>query len=231
VTFGEAITFPETIIEPLLYKSLPIGVIVISSSSHFSDTNSYGFEMFLRGLALALRNAITYEQLQRLAANDPLTSLYNRRFGMIRLTEEFSRAVRNNLPLGIIMFDIDHFKSVNDTYGHTVGDRTLVSISKISRLAIREGDFLIRYGGEEFLVILPGASKDDTLFVAERLRHMIDDSTIKHGDQQIHITISAGYSSYPENNTNDENMLVTNADKALYSAKRSGRNKVICYND
>ncbi len=222
--------FPtETIIEPLLYKDLPIGVIILSSSSYFSEENTYGFEMFLRGLALSFQNAITYEQLQKLAANDPLTSLYNRRFGMVRLTEEFSRSTRNHLPLGIIMFDIDHFKTVNDTYGHTVGDRTLVSISKISRLAIREGDFLIRYGGEEFLVILPGASKNDTQFVAERLRHMIEDSSIKHGDQQIHITISAGYTSYPENDTNDENILVTNADKALYSAKESGRNKVVCY--
>jgi diguanylate cyclase (GGDEF)-like protein len=224
--------FPiETIVEPLLYKNLPIGVLIISSSTKFKDENTYAFEMFLRGLALSFRNAITYEQLQKLAANDPLTSLYNRRFGMIRLTEEFSRAVRNNIPLGIIMFDIDHFKSVNDTYGHTVGDRALVNISKISRMAIREGDFLIRYGGEEFLVILPGASKEDTQFVAERLRHMIEDSSIKHGDQQIKITISAGFSSYPENDVKDETTLVTIADKALYTAKESGRNKVVCYSD
>jgi len=224
--------FPvETIVEPLLYKNLPIGVIIISSAKKFIDEKSYGFEMFVNGLALSFRNAITYEQLQKLAANDPLTSLYNRRFGMVRLTEEFSRAVRNNIPLGIIMFDIDHFKAINDTYGHTVGDRALVNISKISRMAIREGDFLIRFGGEEFLVILPGASKDDTQFVAERLRHMVEDSSINHGSQQIKITISAGYSSYPENDVVDENTLVTIADKALYTAKETGRNKVVCYSD
>ena len=224
--------FPvETIIEPLLYKNLPIGVLIISSSTPFDEEKEYAFEMFLRGLALSFRNAITYEQLQKLAANDPLTSLYNRRFGMVRLTEEFSRAVRNNLPIGIIMFDIDHFKVVNDTYGHTVGDRVLVNVSKISRMAIREGDFLIRYGGEEFLVILPGASKEDTHFVAERVRHMVEDSSIKHGDQQINITISAGYSSYPENEVTDESLLVTIADKALYTAKETGRNKVVAFND
>ncbi|MBK5201913.1 MAG: GGDEF domain-containing protein [Spirochaetaceae bacterium] len=224
--------FPiETIVEPLLYKNLPIGVLIISSAKKFKDENTYAFKMFLRGLALSFRNAITYEQLQKLAANDPLTSLYNRRFGRVRLTEEFSRAVRNNLPLGIIMFDIDHFKSVNDTYGHTVGDRALVNISKISRMAIREGDFLIRFGGEEFLVILPGASKEDTQFVAERLRHMVEDSSIKHRNQQIKTTISAGYSSYPENDTIDGNTLVVNADKALYIAKESGRNKVVCFSD
>lgn len=224
--------FPvETIVEPLLYKNLPIGVLVISSSTKFKAENTYAFEMFLRGLALSFRNAITYVQLQKLAAKDPLTSLYNRRFGLVRLTEEFSRAVRNNIPLGIIMFDIDHFKAVNDTYGHTVGDRALVNISKIARMAIREGDFLIRFGGEEFLVILPGASKEDTQFVAERLRHMVEDSSFMHVNQQIKITVSAGYTSYPENDTNDESALVVNADKALYIAKELGRNKVVCYTD
>lgn len=224
--------FPiETIIEPLLYKNLPIGVLIISSATKFKEENAYGFEMFLQGLSLSLRNAITYNQLQKLAANDPLTNLYNRRFGMVRLTEEYSRAVRSNLPIGIIMFDIDHFKVVNDTYGHTVGDKALVNVSNIARMAIREGDFLIRYGGEEFLVILPGASKEDTNYVAERLRHMIEDSSIKYGELQIKITISAGYSSFPENDVTDENNLVTIADKALYNAKESGRNKVIGYID
>lgn len=221
----------ETIVEPLLYKNLPIGVLIISSSSKFIDENTYAFEMFIRGLALSFRNAITYEQLQKLAANDPLTNLYNRRFGMLRLKEEFSRAVRSNLHLGLIMFDIDHFKTVNDTYGHTVGDRVLVNIAKISRMAVREGDFIIRFGGEEFLVILPGASKEDTNFVAERLRHMVEDSLIKYNDQEIKTTISAGYSSFPENEVNDESNLVVIADKALYLAKETGRNKVVCHND
>jgi two-component system, cell cycle response regulator len=219
----------ETRIDPLLYKGLPVGIIVLSAAVPFSTDYDYGYEMFLRGLALALRNAITYDQLQKLAANDPLTGLYNRRFGTLRLTEEFSRAARSSLPLGIIMFDIDHFKAVNDTYGHTVGDKMLVSIARVARIAVRDGDFIIRYGGEEFLVILPGASRDDTQFVAERLRHMIEDCSVRHNQQELRVTISAGYTSFPENNAADETALVKNADEALYAAKDAGRNRAISF--
>ncbi|MBL7005965.1 MAG: GGDEF domain-containing protein [Spirochaetia bacterium] len=217
----------ETRIDPLLYKGLPVGIIVLSAAVPFSNDYNYGYEMFLQGLALSLRNAVTYEQLQKLAANDPLTGLYNRRFGSLRLTEEFTRSTRSSLPLGLIMFDVDHFKIVNDTYGHTVGDKMLVNIARISRMAVREGDFIIRYGGEEFLVILPGASIEDTLFVAERLRHMIEDCSVQHNQQELRVTISAGYTSFPEDSVPDETILVKNADEALYSAKKAGRNRVV----
>ncbi len=219
----------QTLIEPLIYEHLVIGVIIIASSNRFLSESMYGFEMFARGVALALRNAITYDQLQKLAANDPLTNLYNRRFGMIRFTEEFTRAVRSTLPLGIIMFDIDHFKSFNDTYGHIVGDKVLVTIARIARMAIREGDFLIRYGGEEFMAVLPGAAYSDTQFVAERLRHMIEDCSVQHNSQTLHVTISAGYTSYPENEVSDEQLFIHNADNALYTAKGSGRNCIQGY--
>ena len=88
---------------------------------------------------------------------DPLTDAYNRRFGLARLREEFSRAVRAENPLGILMLDLDHFKAINDTYGHLVGDRVLRAVATACRRVVREGDILIRYGGEEFLVLLPGA--------------------------------------------------------------------------
>ena len=197
-----------------------------ASSKIFNRDNLYGYEMFVRGIAMALRNAITHNQLQRLAANDPLTGIYNRRFGMIRFNEEFSRATRNSNPLGVIMFDIDHFKSFNDTYGHIVGDNVLASVTKIAKKAIREGDFMLRYGGEEFLVILPGASYSDTQFVASRLVRMVDDNRIHHIDQELHVTISVGFTSYPENDVSDEKGLIDTADKALYIAKETGRNRI-----
>lgn len=216
-----------TRLDPLLYKGLPVGVILIATTAQqLNPDTSYGYELFLRGLSMAMRNAIMYEQLQRLAANDPLTGLYNRRFGTLRLTEEFSRSLRATSPLGIIMFDIDHFKSVNDTYGHPVGDKILINITRVARMAVREGDFIIRYGGEEFLVILPGSSLEDTQFVAERLRHMIEDSAVKHNLQELRVTISAGCTSYPEDETSEEMVLVKHADEALYAAKEGGRNRV-----
>ncbi len=216
----------EVIVEPLLYKDFVIGVVISASSTKFNRDNLYGYEMFIRGMSLALRNAITHSQLQRLAAKDPLTEIYNRRFGLVRLDEEFTRAVRSSLPLGVIMFDIDHFKSFNDTYGHLIGDHVLVSVTRVAKKAIREGDLLVRYGGEEFLVILPGASYSDTKFVAERMVRMIDDNRVQYADQELHVTISAGFTSHPEHEISGATELIDSADKALYIAKDTGRNRV-----
>ena len=129
-------------------------------------TRSSSSTQFRADLGLAVNNALAHDRLERLAAVDPLTDAYNRRFGLGRLREEYSRAVRAEAPLGILMLDLDHFKAVNDTYGHLVGDRVLRAVAGACRRVIREGDVLVRYGGEEFLVLLPGAGPDDV--VADR---------------------------------------------------------------
>ena len=175
---------------------------------------------------MALHNALLYDRLERLAALDPLTSLYNRRFGMARLHEEFGRAVRSTTPLGVLMFDIDHFKQVNDTYGHLAGDRVLVRVATLARAVMRDGDVIVRYGGEEFLAILPGASRNDLYNVGERLRRMIEDAAVADGEQTIRVTVSIGGTAYPEVDVADETTLVNQADKALYASKESGRNRV-----
>ncbi len=222
--------FPdETIIEPLVYKGISLGVIILASSHKIPEGLLYGFEMCIRTFTLSLRNAVTYEQLQQLAANDPLTGVYNRRFGMVRLKEEYNRSVRSNLPLGVLMIDIDHFKSVNDTYGHTIGDKILINMTRITKMALREGDILLRYGGEEFMVIMPGASRQDSEFVAERVRRMIEESSAQHGEHQISVTVSIGAVSSPETDVSDESKLIALSDKALYEAKEQGRNRVILY--
>ncbi len=212
---------------PLLYKEVPLGLLIVGSTKMVSERQLQTLEMCLQSLSISLNNSITYDQLQKLAANDPLTGLYNRRFGLTRLSEEYSRAVRSQTPLGILMFDIDHFKKVNDTYGHAAGDRVIINISKIATMAARKGDFVVRYGGEEFIMILPGAGKDDCHFVGERLRHMIEESVVHSGDIQIRVTVSVGFASYPEYAVNDEHALVVAADAALYHAKERGRNLVM----
>ena len=217
------------LIEPLIYKGIAIGVIVLASSRGFNEELLYGYEMCVRNLTLALRNAVTYEQLQQLAANDPLTGVYNRRFGMTRLREEFNRSIRSNIPIGVLMFDIDHFKSVNDTYGHTIGDKILINITRIAKMALREGDILLRYGGEEFLVIMPGAPRHDSQFVAERLCRMVEEGKTQCGNQQISVTVSVGVASFPETDVTDEKNLISFADSALYEAKDSGRNRVVVH--
>ncbi|MFH1115792.1 MAG: GGDEF domain-containing protein [Pseudomonadota bacterium] len=217
----------EVLVDPLCYKHVPLGVLVLAGAEVFSKEIRTRVDLFGQGLSLALNNALAHDRLQRLAAIDPLTGIYNRRFGMARLHEEFGRAVRQSVPLGVLMFDIDHFKSVNDTYGHLVGDRVLTRIAGLARSVLREGDVVIRYGGEEFLAVLPAASRDDTRGVGERLRRLVSEAAVKDGDQSIAVTISVGATSYPEADVEGEQDLVKLADDALYSAKESGRNRVV----
>lgn len=217
----------EVLIDPVFYKQVPLGAIVLASATGFPAEVKTRLDLFRQGLSLALNNALVHDRLQRLAALDPLTGIYNRRFGMARLHEEFGRAVRASLPLGVLMFDLDHFKRVNDTYGHLVGDRLLVQIVRIVRAVLREGDVLVRYGGEEFLAILPAASGEDLRKVAERLRRMVEESTMTDGDQTIRITVSIGGAAYPQLDVAGDQDLVKHADEALYSAKQSGRNRAI----
>jgi diguanylate cyclase (GGDEF)-like protein len=127
------------------------------------------------------------------------------------------------------MFDIDHFKSVNDTYGHLVGDQVLVSIAKIALASIREGDVLLRYGGEEFLCVLPGANKVDAGIIAERIRIMVKDSSVKNAEQDIKVTVSIGVVTYPRNDISESDQLIKLADDAMYVAKETGRNRTVSY--
>lgn len=217
----------EIVADPILYKDILLGVIVLASSAGFTDDEQIRLHLFRQGLALALNNALTYDRLQRLAALDPLTGAYNRRFGLARLHEEFGRAVRSTAPLGIIMLDIDHFKHVNDAYGHLAGDRVLSRVVRMARSAMREGDVMVRYGGEEFLAILPAASRDDAQQAAERIRRIVENAVMRDAGEPIRVTISAGIVAYPETDVESETDLVQRADQALYQAKETGRNRVI----
>jgi len=217
----------EVIIEPILYKEVVLGLIILANATTFTQDALNRLELFRQGLALALHNALLFDRLERLAAVDPLTSTYNRRFGLTRLHEEFGRSLRNNSPLGVLMFDIDHFKIVNDTYGHLAGDRVLVRIANVSRNVLREGDILIRYGGEEFLALLPGTSRDDVGRIAERLRHRVSEASVIDGEETIKVTISVGGISFPQTEVVNETEMVNQADKALYKAKEGGRNRVV----
>ncbi|MEW5825489.1 MAG: diguanylate cyclase [Candidatus Bipolaricaulota bacterium] len=217
----------EVFVLPATYKEIPLGVVVLATSGSFDGEARARMELFRRSFGLALNNAITHGRLQRLAALDPLTGVYNRRFGMTRLHEEFDRAVRMNAPLGVLMFDLDHFKQVNDTYGHLVGDRVLVTVAGIAKSVLRDGDVLIRYGGEEFLAVLPAASSEDVRQIAERLRHAVEEAAIADGPRSVRTTISLGGSSYPNHNVQKDSDLVHLADEALFRAKDAGRNRLV----
>jgi diguanylate cyclase (GGDEF)-like protein len=216
---------------PVSHKSVPLGVVVMASTETFEAEDLARLDLFRHGLGLALNNAMAHSRLQRLAALDPLTGVYNRRFGLGRLHEEFGRAIRANTPLGVIMLDLDHFKSVNDTYGHQVGDRLLTSVAGIVSSMLREGDILVRYGGEEFLVVLPAASSENIRAIGERVRRAVEESSLVDGSQTVRITISVGGAAYPNQNVLGEESLLELADEALYVAKQAGRNRVEIANE
>jgi len=217
----------QVLVSPISYKGVSVGILVLAAGSSFKADQLELIDLFLPILGLSLNNAITHDRLQRLAALDPLTGLYNRRFGMGRLHEEFGRSVRAKTPIGLLMLDIDHFKAVNDTYGHLVGDRLLKSVSSIMRSSLREGDVLVRYGGEEFLAVLPAASSEDLLMVGERVRRQVEDLVLQESEKQVKVTISIGGCSAPHHQVSKEEDLISKADAALYRAKNGGRNQVV----
>lgn len=220
--------YPKSIlVEPISYKEEVLGLFLLASLQDISEIAPEDMNMYNHGLSLGMHNAIIHDKLQKLAVLDPLTKAYNRRFGTERLNDEFSRSIRTNNPLGVLMFDLDHFKNINDTYGHIVGDKVLINFAELIRANLRKGDTLVRYGGEEFLAILPGASAEGVLVVGEKIRRFTEENTIKHSSQDIKITVSIGGVSYPEVEIENVEDLVKKADDNLYNAKDTGRNKVV----
>jgi diguanylate cyclase (GGDEF)-like protein len=214
-------------IEPLMYHDIALGAIVVASTVDIPDSALHFLSLVNASLAVAFRNALTYDQLQQLAANDSLTGMFNRRFGMARLQEEYGRAIRSGSPIGICLFDLDHFKLVNDTYGHPLGDKVLIHVTKIIRIALREGDVALRYGGEEFMIVLPGASITDAYQIGDRIRRLVEEAVFPHGSQNLSLTISGGAASWPDYDSASSDALVRKADEALYRAKQDGRNRII----
>ncbi len=164
--------------------------------------------------------------LQYLAWRDPLTGLLNRRYFFERAAEEIVRARRHQRPLSLLMFDIDHFKQVNDHYGHGVGDTVLKELSHRCIDVSRSEDLLARMGGEEFALLMPDTDKSAASQIAERLRQAVRDAPIAAAEQEIHCAISLGVTVLLDTDTRIENVLAR-ADNALYCAKRSGRDRVV----
>lgn len=218
---------PKSILlEPILYKGAFLGVVVLAGLADFTSSMQRNINVYGQGLALAFNNAIEHDQLQKFAAADPLTGILNRRYGLTRFKEEFGRSVRTSQPIGVVMFDIDHFKKVNDTYGHIVGDRVLVNLVRAVKSVLREGDIFLRYGGEEFLIIFPGASLKDLFTLSERVRRVVEEMETSYNEQKIKVTVSIGGTSYPQRDVKDFTELLQIADTKMYKAKDAGRNLV-----
>ncbi len=169
------------------------------------------------------RNALL---LQEAAVRDSLTGLYNRRYLAEIMRTEISRAARAHTPVGIMMVDVDHFKEINDRFGHVFGDYVISSVADILLHNTRESDLVCRYGGDEFVILLPGSTLENTYKRAEAMRLAIETGRFVFEGLITDITLSVGVSAYPDYAASDE-ALLKSADKALYEAKEAGRNRVV----
>jgi len=229
---GGVVSFrPRTVlIYPIHVRMVPLGVLVLASAGEVSVSDISLVQQLMSSFAIAVSQALGHRRLQHVAAVDGLTGLLNRRFGLERLGQDFARAVRSNEPLGVIIFDIDHFKAVNDTHGHHVGDEVLRGVAQSLQGVLREGDTLMRYGGEEFLAVLPGAGDNDLLMLGERIRTSVQAGVVRGPGYEVETTVSLGAAAYPGPDIGNVDELIQLADGALYAAKNSGRNRLMLVN-
>jgi diguanylate cyclase (GGDEF)-like protein len=202
-----------------------LGVLVLDSSEigAFNEQDKQPLESVADICATAIQNAHYVERMKQLAYLDGLTGIFNRRFFELRMAEELERARRFGAGMAVIMVDIDHFKRLNDEFGHLIGDEVLRQVSSIFHQQLRKIDVVCRYGGEEFAILLSQTNPEHALMVAEKLRAMVEEWQFPGVPRPV--TISAGAASYSDNgSTRDE--LVKAADAALYLAKQAGRNRV-----
>ncbi|QMT61879.1 hypothetical protein HBNCFIEN_03287 [Legionella sp. PC997] len=205
--------------------------IVEETPIAFSESQRLLITAFAELTALAFANVRLRENLRYQSMRDPLTGLYNRRYLEDFLLKQIHQSERTKVPLAVLMLDLDHFKKINDTYGHDAGDAALKELGKVLQDDIRIGDIAARYGGEEFIVVFYDTNADMIKTRAESIRHSVSRIQIKYGAQHVGpITISIGISVFPNNGRTPEE-LIESADKALYFAKANGRNQVILYSE
>lgn len=213
---------------PLMAHKDVIGVISLSSP----DDNMFGGEMVdtlnvvVNESSIVINNVMLHEEIKRMAITDGLTKCYNHRHFQEIIANEFNRCKRYKSLFALVLIDIDHFKSVNDVYGHRMGDSVLREVSACLKKSIRDVDFAARYGGEEFALIFPATNLIGVHQTAERIRQSIENMAFSELPSERQITISLGVSSYPEILAQTQYELIDRTDQALYRAKHGGRNKV-----
>ena len=186
--------------------------------------------------AVAIENCLNQQRVKEIGYQDALTQAYNRRYFDLRFKDEIERSLRRDDELSCMFLDVDHFKKVNDTYGHHIGDLVLMRMVALIKEQVRACDIVARYGGEEFVVALPGTGLEVAEEIAERLRVAVNSDTQKYYDKNLNISISIGMTTLrhldPESRQESgliSAALLDRADKALYCAKKGGRNRVVVY--
>ncbi|MBN2439877.1 MAG: sensor domain-containing diguanylate cyclase, partial [Spirochaetales bacterium] len=213
-----------TLIVPLIIKGAVNGIIIlgdrIDGVAFKEEEKDYLMDISTFA-SIAIQNAFLFE----MTTTDMMTKLKLRHFFFANLIEHQEISLSKGIPVSVIMLDIDHFKKLNDTYGHTFGDIVLKQISAIVRNSIRRIDIAARYGGEEFIILLPGVEAAEAMEVAERIRKAIEATIFKNGEVDVTSTISLGVAQFDKNRDLTSEDLIKRADKALYVSKETGRNR------
>jgi len=209
---------------PLIFEDNLLGIMWLWGKG-VTRTDLPIMSIFAKQIGVSLERARLFQEVQSLALTDPLTGLQNRRslFELGRV--EFSRAHRMNRSFCCMMLDVDHFKLINDNYGHPIGDRVLQELATRCKKSVRAVDLIGRYGGEELMILMPETDRETALLVAERLRFSIEEAPIKVSNGEVHVTVSVGVAAKDEY-TSELETLIARADQAMYIAKHKGRNCV-----
>jgi diguanylate cyclase (GGDEF)-like protein len=213
---------------PLRRGNHAIGVLALygrGPAEAFSTDDVHLIQSLTHQAETAIENTFLYEEATRLSITDGLTGLWNRRLFDLRINEELQRAIRFQEPFGLLLVDLDHFKSVNDRYGHQAGDAVLVELARRLTDATREVDVVTRFGGEEFALILPKTPVQGTVRLAAKVREVVANEPFAAGNSSIAVTVSVGAAAYPDHGLSAGELLAA-ADAALYRAKENGRNRV-----
>jgi diguanylate cyclase (GGDEF)-like protein len=214
---------------PLVSRGKLIGImrVVTAKGTMPTERERHLLMIFANSAAVAIDNSLLHKKTEELTITDALTELFNYRYFRNKLTDELRRADRYRQRFSLLMMDLDHFKKINDAYGHQTGNIVLREVGNVIKQCVRDVDIVARYGGEEFIVILPQTGDQDALIIAERIRSSIEKAFFANaqGQRDLQITISIGVASYPDGvHTLDQ--LLEKSDKALYQAKSDGRNRV-----
>ncbi|MBI5822954.1 MAG: diguanylate cyclase [Chloroflexi bacterium] len=201
--------------------------VISATPNFFTPVHTERIMAFASQAAVAMENAQLFERAKRLSLTDPLTELFNMRYFLDFANLEFERVRRYARTLSVAMVDIDHFKNINDTHGHSIGDLVLREVADRIKRSVRAVDVVARYGGEEFVVLMPETGLEEACQVAERVRQIAADSPIEIKDIAISLTLSLGVAEI--NKTDSLNELIKHADRALYKAKDNGRNRMESY--
>ena len=201
-------------------------VRITSQQLHAGDRLRLGNQIF-RFLGTDRQEVEYYESIYKIMTTDGLTQVYNKRYLMEVLERDLHRSVRYSRPLSVLLFDVDRFKTINDTYGHLAGDEVLSEICRRAKTLVRRDEVLARYGGEEFALVMADTNKNDAGFVAERLRLLIAETPFRTETAVFQVTVSIGLATTEGEQDLSATDMLDQADQRLYAAKQSGRNRVV----